>query len=337
LIYPASTVACFDPTCGMLPRRKLDPERLRVFLNQLWVAGAESVLIAASTGQGHLRTIDELMEFFVVAAKSAPPELQRMGLLRPEDGCEANAEFLQLLKQLGYTVAFIRPGNDLGAGCSEDKVVEQLQPLVQRASDLSLPVGLYSISDVSGVSLTASMVDRLVAGPGGDGIVAVKVTEASYEESTLTFLEHPALTHLRIVQGWDPHLARALQDGARKGEQRCGITSGPMSFAIYQYQHILDAASRCDWQEVEMAQKAVTHLFQSMQDDPAHFADLQRAKYIMGLGHPVMGEVSDHQVARVLNALRQLQRQADRDRLSRSLDLMGDGPCHETLQGMIDH
>ena len=86
-----------------------------------------------------------------------------------------------------------------------------------------------------------------------------------------------------------------------------------------------------------MAQKAVTHLFQSMQDDPAHFADLQRAKYIMGLGHPVMGEVSDNQVARVLNALRQLQRQADRDRLSRSLDLMGDGPCHETLQGMIDH
>ena len=40
------------------------------------------------------------------------------------------------------------------------------------------------------------------------------------------------------------------------------------------------------------AQAAVTALFQSMQDDPAKFADLQRAKYIMGLGQSLTGEVT---------------------------------------------
>ena len=163
-------------------------------------------------------------------------------------------------------------------------MVENLQPLVKRASELQLPIGLYSISDVSGVPLTAQVTQQLVDGPGGDSIVAVKVTEASYEDSTQTFLERPGLSHLRIVQGWDPHLARALQDGAKAGNQRCGITSGPMSFAIYQYQHILAAATRQDWMEVNLAQQAVTKIFQSMQDDPRYFADLQRAKYIMGLG-----------------------------------------------------
>ena len=177
--------------------------------------------------------------------------------------------------------------------------------------------------------------EELVEGPGGDAIVAVKVTEASYEESTLTFLQHPALNHLRIVQGWDPHLARALRDGSLSGVQRCGITSGPMSFAIYQYLHILTAAANEDWGEVELAQQAVTDLFQSMQDDPHRFADLQRAKYIMGLGHPICGQVSQAQVDRVLQALRDLSRESDRDRLCRSLDLLVDGPCHAILQQML--
>ncbi len=335
MIYPSATIACFDPTRGNLPRRELDHDRLRKFLQKLDAVGAESVLIAASTGQGHLRTVEELRDFFIVAAKSAPPALQRMGLLRPEDGLDANAEFLELLKQLSYTVVFLRPGNNLGPACSEADIFEQLQPLVQRASDLHLPVGLYSISDVSGMPLTAAVVQRLVDGPGGDAIVAVKVTEASYEDSTLTFLEQPGLGHLRIVQGWDPHLARALQDGTESGTQRCGITSGPMSFAVYQYQHILAAAAQADWLEVQLAQQAVTEMFQSMQDDPRHFADLQRAKYIMGLGHPICGQVSSEQVERVVHALRQLKRQSDRERLCRSLDLMGDGPCHETLQEIL--
>lgn len=336
MLYPLATVACFDPTRGHLPRRELDHERLQQFLHKLSTAGAESVLIAASTGQGHLRTVDELREFFDVAAKVSPPTLQRMGLLRPEDGVEVNFELLQLLKQLDYAVTFLRPGTNLKGACSDHDMVEQLQPLVKRASELQLPVGLYSISDVSGVPLTAQVVQRLVEGPGGTAIVAVKVTEASYENSTLTFLETTGLEHLRIVQGWDPHLAQALQDGAKNGNQRCGITSGPMSFAIYQYQHILDAATRQDWKEVQLAQRAVTDIFQSMQDDPRCFADLQRAKYIMGLGYPICGQVSSEQVDCVLQALRQLPRRSDRDRLCQSLDLLGDGPCHATLQEMLN-
>ncbi|MGB1708941.1 MAG: dihydrodipicolinate synthase family protein, partial [Rubripirellula sp.] len=240
-----------------------------------------------------------------------------------------------VLKRLEYAVVFLRPGSNLEPDCTEDDIVEQLAPLVNHASELQLPVGLYSISDVSGVPLTARVAQRLVDGRGGEAIVAVKVTEASYDDSTLTFLEMAGLDHLTIVQGWDPHLARALQDGAKSGTQRCGITSGPMSFAIHQYQHILDAASRQDWAEVQLAQQAVTAMFQSMQDDPRYFADLQRAKYIMGLGHPICGQVSAEQVERVMQALRQLPRRSDRDRLCQSLDLLGDGPCHATLQDII--
>jgi hypothetical protein len=82
---------------------------------------------------------------------------------------------------------------------------------------------------------------------------------------------------------------------------------------------------------VAEAQAAVTALFQAMQDDPAKFADLQRAKVIMGLGQPLTGKVEPAQIERVLTALEGLPRRADRARLARSLDLMGDGPYHERL------
>lgn len=333
--YPDATVACFDPTQGDLPRRSLDRGRLQQFLQKLGEAGAESVLIAASTGQGHLRTVGELEEFLQVAAHAAPSTLRRMALLRPEDGVDKNCELMDLVKQLAYDVVFLRPGTELDASSSDAQVAQQLRPLIVHANGLQLPVGLYSISDVSGLPLTAATVEELVEGPGGDAIVAVKVTEASYEESTLTFLQHPALNHLRIVQGWDPYLARALREGSRSGAQRCGITSGPMSFAIYQYLHILASAADEDWAEVELAQQAVTDLFQSMQDDPRRFADLQRAKFIMGLGHPICGQVLSDQVDRVLQSLRELPRRSDRDRLCQSLDLLGDGPCHAILQDML--
>jgi hypothetical protein len=73
-------------------------------------------------------------------------------------------------------------------------------------------------------------------------------------------------------------------------------------------------------------------LFAAMQDDPQHFADLQRAKYIMGLGHPLTGTVTGPQVERIFAALEQVPRAADRRRLARSLDLMGDGPLHKRLE-----
>ena len=325
--YPLATVACFDPTVGDLPRRRLDRVRLQQFLRRLAEAGAPAVLIAASTGQGHLRSVDELSEFFQAAAAAELSGVQKMALLRPEDSIDANEALLGELKQLNYDVVFLRPGTNLDPNSSDQQVAESLQPLVQRSSELNLPVGLYSISDVSGLPLSAETVAMLVDRPGGDAIVAVKVTEANYDTSTQTFLRHPRLGHLKIVQGWDPHLARALRDQP----ERCGVTSGPMSFAVFQYLHILDAAGREDWGEVEAAQSAVTLLFESMQDDPKKFADLQRAKYIMGLGHPICGEVTESQVARVLEALASLPRESDRERLARSLDLMGDGPLHDQL------
>nr|VFK47793.1 MAG: hypothetical protein BECKTC1821E_GA0114239_10943 [Candidatus Kentron sp. TC] len=72
-----------------------------------------------------------------------------------------------------------------------------------------------------------------------------------------------------------------------------------------------------------------------MQDDPNRFPDLQRAKYILGLGHPITGAISEEQTARFFTALETLPRVEDRNRLVRSLDIMGDGPYHQRLQDLM--
>jgi dihydrodipicolinate synthase/N-acetylneuraminate lyase len=325
--YPLATVACFDPTTGELPRRRLDHPRLQQFLERLAAAGAPAVLIAASTGHGHLRTVDELAEWFVAAAKANLPNCLKTALLRPEDGEQANAKLVEVLAANDYRVVYLRPGNNLAKDATDDAVVANMEPLVKQIAAAGLAVGLYSIPDVSGLPMSPSAAAKLLASPGGEKIVAIKVTEADYDRSTRRFLEHPALTRLKIVQGWDPHLARALKEGGR----RMGVTSGPMSFAVYQYMHLLTAAERGDWDEVAAAQEAVSLLFRAMQDDPAKFADLQRAKYIMGLGQPLTAEVQPEQVERVMAALESLPRKEDRSRLAKSLDLMGHGPLHERL------
>jgi dihydrodipicolinate synthase/N-acetylneuraminate lyase len=332
--YPAATVATFDPTTGDLPRRRLDHLRNQQFLAKLATVGVPAVLVASSTGHGHVRSVNELREWFRSSADVGLGTTVRMALLRPEDGEQENRRLVIELAALGYPIVFVRPGTDLAHDASDQDVVANIRPLVQEAADCGLAVGVYSIPDVSGVALSAEAAARLVEGPGGDHIVAVKVTEADYQTSTLRFLAHPALKRLKIVQGWDPHLARALRDGPRYdtgGRQRSGVTSGPMSLAVFQYMHILDAARDGQWDEVEASQQAVTALFGSMQDDPAKFADLQRAKYIMGLGHPLTSTVDQHHVDRVLAALGSLPRADDRSRLARSLDLMGDGPLHKHL------
>lgn len=337
--YPEATVACFDPTCGELPRRRLDEARTVGFLERLAATGVPAALVASSTGQGHLRTVEELDTWFRCAAKADTGNMALMALLRPEDGAEANAGLLDLLVSAAYPVVFLRPGDDLPPGAGAERVSESLAPLVAAAAARGLAVGLYSIPDVSGLPLTPEAAARLVASDGGDHIVAVKITEASYDESTARFLAHPSLRRLKIVQGWDPHLSRALRDGPRfdsEGRQRVGLTSGLMSLAVYQYLHILEAAARDEWQEVAEAQRAATALFEAMQDDPRHFADLQRAKYIMGLGHPLTGTITERQVERVFDALEDLPRAADRRRLARSLDLMEDGPFHARLAALAD-
>lgn len=325
--YPLATVACFDPTTGELPRRKLDHARLTQFLEKLAAAGAPAVLIAASTGHGHLRTVDELAEWFQAAAEAKLPNCLKTALLRPEDGKQANAGLVKVLAENDYRVVYLRPGTNLPKDASDDAVVANMRPLVKQIATANLAVGLYSIPDVSGVAMSPEAAAKLIAGPGGERIVAIKVTEASYERSTQRFLEHPVLAKYKIVQGWDTHLARALQAGGR----RAGVTSGPMSFAIFQYMHLLGAAQRGDWNEVAAAQEAVSLLFRAMQDDPGKFADLQRAKSIMGLGQPLTGQVQPEQVERVMIALESVPRQEDRSRLARSLDLMGEGPMHDRL------
>ncbi|TWT32832.1 hypothetical protein [Blastopirellula retiformator] len=337
--YPAATVACFDPTCGDLPRRQLDTKRLAAYLANLSHAGAPAALLAASTGQGHLRTVDELAEWFTAAGQADVGPLVKMALLRPEDGQEANARLLEVLVEQAIPVVFLRPGANLPPGATDVDVVENMAPLLGQAADAGLAIGVYSISDVSGVPLTAAAVEQLLDKPGGDRIVAAKVTEADYEASTLQYLENPRLSRLKIVQGWDPHLARALQDGPKydeDGRQRVGVTSGPMSLAVYQYNYLLQAAEAGKWNEVAQSQAAVSAIFAAMQDDPTKFADLQRAKAIMGLGQPLTGEVTDAQITRIFEALESLPRGEDRRRLAWSLDLMEDGPYHERLVALAD-
>jgi len=332
--YPEATVACFDPTCGELPRRQLDEARTIEYLERLSSAGAKAALIASSTGQGHLRTVEELEAWFRCAARAETQDMLLFGLLRPEDGIKANYHLLDVLAKLNYPVVFFRPGNNLPENASDAQVSDSLAPLVEAAAARHLAVGLYSISDVSGLPLTPGATAPLVDAPGGDHIVAIKVTETDYSMSTALFLAHPALCHLKIVQGWDPHLEKALRDGPRhdeQGRQRVGITSGLMALAIYQYLHILRLARDSDWDNVRAAQLTTTALFEAMQDDPQHFADLQRAKYLMGLGHPLTSTVSDAQAERVLDVLKEVPSLNDRKLLARSLDLMGNGPFHDRL------
>ena len=300
-------------------------------------AGAEAVLLAASTGQGHLRTVEELERWFDVAAQAEAGNLIRMALLRPEDGVEANQRLVDLLQKNDYPVVFVRPGTNLPAHATDNQIAENMRPLIEMIATAGLAAGVYSIPDVSGVRLPVAATEKLLDLPGGDAIVAAKITEADYLSSTREYLLSPRLAKLKIVQGWDPHLAQAFMEGPRsniENKQRVGITSGPMSFAVYQYLYMLEAADEHDWHELELSQKAVTALFEAMQDDPTKFADLQRAKFIMGLGLPLTSSLDHDKIERVFHALERLPRKSDRERLAKSLDLMQDGPYHERLAAL---
>ena len=324
--YPLATVACFDATAGELPRRFLDVQRNNMFLKKLSEQNVSAVLIGASTGHGHVRTPEELNQWFLSTKDVDLGLTIKIALLRPEDGPEWHRQHVNTLVQAGFDIAFVRPGTNLQAAADYQQISRNMESACEAVVEADLALGVYSIPDVSGVPLGTDAVAELQQ-IFGRHLVAVKVTEADYQASTKRFLTDERLQDLKIVQGWDPFLANALQDDPA----RCGVTSGPMSFAVFQYLHILEAAARNDWQEVQQAQLAVTSLFQSMQDDPVRFADLQRAKYIMGLGHPLLDTITPTQIERVFLALQQLPRLADRKRLSRSLNLMQDGSYRDRL------
>jgi hypothetical protein len=140
--YPTATVAAFDPTAGTLPRRKLDAPATRDYLERLAEAGAPAVLIASSTGHGHLRTTAELAEWFTVAAEARCGDMLKMALLRPEDGLPASESLLDLLKAKGYAVVFVRPGTNLSPTASASEVAVNVQPLVAAAAERGLPIGV---------------------------------------------------------------------------------------------------------------------------------------------------------------------------------------------------
>src|SRR5947209_16896178 len=104
--FPAATVACFDPTTGDLPRRKPDEQRTVDYLEKLAAAGAPALLIGASTGHGHVRTAQELEQWFRLAARAKCGAGVLTALLRPEDGPETNFRLANILADDGYSVAF---------------------------------------------------------------------------------------------------------------------------------------------------------------------------------------------------------------------------------------
>src|SRR5687767_9320765 len=89
-VVPSATVACFDPTCGDLPRRCLDEARTVRFLERLGELQVPAILIAASTGHGHVRTVEELEIWFRCSARAKLGATMKTALLRPEDGEPAN-------------------------------------------------------------------------------------------------------------------------------------------------------------------------------------------------------------------------------------------------------
>lgn len=199
-----------------MPRRELDDDMLVKYLEKLAENDAGAVLIAASAGGGHLRTVDELDHWYRASAKANVGTTVKVGLLRPEDTREDNLRLIKTMKESGFECGFIRPGTDLPKGCATDQeVADNMRPLVQMIGDAGLAVGCYSISGVSGNQLTPDALANLVSGKGGDKIAAVKVTELDYESTTLKFLQHETLSHLKIVQGWDQNLCKAFIDGPK--------------------------------------------------------------------------------------------------------------------------
>jgi hypothetical protein len=97
---------------------------------------------------------------------------------------------------------------------------------------------------------------------------------------------------------------------------------------------IVRASKAGDWARVAAIQQVVTTVFASMQDDPGKFADLQRAKVIMGLGQPITRDVTEEQIERVFTALAGLPKSDETIMLIKSLNLMQDGPYYARLNAL---
>jgi dihydrodipicolinate synthase/N-acetylneuraminate lyase len=189
-------------------------------------------------------------------------------------------------------------------------------PLIELAIKQEMPIGLYSISTVDGAPLTVNTARLILQKLGkkhAHYVVAVKITEADFENSTMTYLHEPAFRHKKIVQGWDEHYARAMQVGhMADGSFHCGATSGAAACMVKAYRAMYQRALQHDWVGLTRIQKAVTAVFLSMQGkDKNKFPDLQIAKMVMGLGQPLTEERTMAEGERVVATVEQLAQQTD--------------------------
>jgi dihydrodipicolinate synthase/N-acetylneuraminate lyase len=284
---PAWTVALLDPTTGEMPRRKIDELATRHYVEAIAHAGAPGVLWASSTGWGHKRTFAEIMQWLEIGSQVQLGKTISQALLRIEDPLDDNRALLQALQGWNYAIVWTRRGATLPADASDDAVADAMLPLIELAIKQEMPIGLYSISTVDGAPLTVNTARLILQKLGkkhAHYVVAVKITEADFENSTMTYLHEPAFRHKKIVQGWDEHYARAMQVGhMADGSFHCGATSGAAACMVKAYRAMYQRALQRDWAGLARIQKAVSAVFLSMQGkDKNKFPDLQIAKMVMG-------------------------------------------------------
>jgi len=69
----------------------------------------------------------------------------------------------------------------------------------------------------------------------------------------------------------------------------------------------------------------------ALQDDPTKIADLQRAKWAMGFGHPICCKNCPKKSAKLIVAIESTKNAGDRKRLAKSVNLLGCSPFAERL------
>ncbi len=313
---PAWTVALLDPTMGNLPRRRLDDLATRHYAEAIAHAGAPGVLWASSTGWGHKRTFGEIVHWLEIGSQVQLGKTISQALLRIEDPLADNRLLLQAMRDWNYAMVWTRRGSTLPADASDAAVADYIMPLIELAVEHEMPIGLYSISTVDGAPLTVD-VGRLLLQKLGKKhshyLVAVKITEADFDNSTMAYLREPAFRHRKIVQGWDEHYARAMQVGhMADGSFHCGATSGAAACMVKAYRAMYQRTLQHDWAGLARIQKAVSGVFLSMQgEDTSKFPDLQIAKMVMGLGQPLTEERTMADGDRLVRTVEQLAHHTD--------------------------
>jgi len=344
-MVPSWTVALFDPTTGELPRRNIDEEKSKLYMQAIAKAGAPGVLLAASTGWGHARNFAEHRHTLAVGGEAALGSCIKQALIRIEDPLEDNKKLIQELKQWGYGMVWTRRGSNLPIGASDELVTEHMLPLVKAAIEAEMPVGIYSISTVDGAPLTASAAKLLLSKLStteAQFLVAIKITEPVFEESTLAYLQEPSFDHKKIVQGWDAFYAEALQQGLRtNGHNHCGATSGAAACMVFAYKAMYEATLANDWDKLAAIQSVVSKVFFSMQGpDKSKFPDLQTAKWVMGLGHPLTEKREDKHADKLIDVLHVLAEEKENTAtlklIMKSLQLMNEYGIESPLQAKLD-